>query len=85
MNCISAKDTRRKWKVRLKLMAKIKTENTKKTEFKDKIKSSYYFDKKAEEQILDIYVKRLKEGHRPRKSHIVEEAIGLLYKKEFGE
>lgn len=52
-------------------------------DFKDKIKSSYYLDIKTEERIMEIYMKRLKEGNRPRKSQLVDEAIKLLYIKEF--
>lgn len=51
--------------------------------FKDKIKSSYYLDKKTEERIVEIYINRMKRGERPRKSNIVDEAIELLYKTEF--
>lgn len=54
-----------------------------KIEFKDKIKSSYYLDKKSEEKIVEIYINRMKRGERPRKSGIVDEAIALLYKTEF--
>jgi hypothetical protein len=51
--------------------------------FADKIKSSYYLDRKTEERILAIYIKRLhKNGKRPKKSTIVDEAIELLYQKE---
>ncbi len=50
--------------------------------FADKIKSSYYLDKKTEEKIVEIYIKRMKKGERPRKSTIVDEAIALLYEKE---
>lgn len=57
----------------------------KKTLFKDKIKSSYYLDKKTEEMIVEIYINRMKHGERPRKSNIVDEAITLLHKKEFGK
>ena len=52
-------------------------------EFKDKIKSSYYLDKKTEERIVEIYINRMKRGERPRKSSIVDEAIMLLYNTEF--
>jgi hypothetical protein len=58
---------------------------TKKILFKDKIKSSYYLDKKTEEKIVEIYINRMKRGERPRKSSIVDEAISLLYKTEFGK
>ena len=51
--------------------------------FADKIKSSYYLDKKTEEKIVEIYINRMKKGERPRKSNIVDEAIALLYKNEF--
>ena len=57
----------------------------KKIEFKDKLKSSYYLDRKTEEKIVEIYINRMKVGERPRKSSIVDEAIALLYKKEFGK
>lgn len=62
------------------------TEKKEKTpvEFKDKIKSSYYLDKKTEERIVEIYINRIKRGERPRKSSIVDEAIMLLYNTEFG-
>lgn len=55
----------------------------KKIEFKDKLKSSYYLDRKTEEKIVEIYINRMKSGERPRKSTIVDEAIALLYKQEF--
>lgn len=55
------------------------------TEFKDKIKSSYYLDIKTEERIITLYMKRLKEGQRARKSQLVDEAIKLLYDKEMGK
>lgn len=55
----------------------------KKIEFKDKIKSSYYLNRKTEEKIVEIYINRMKSGERPRKSSIVDEAITLLYKTEF--
>jgi hypothetical protein len=61
------------------------TEPKEKVEFKDKIKSSYYLDKMTEERIVEIYIKRLKRGQRPRKSNIVDEAVKLLYEKEFGK
>ena len=54
-------------------------------EFKDKIKSSYYLDIKTEERIMALYMKRLKEGQRARKSQLVDEAIKLLYDKEIGK
>jgi len=54
-----------------------------KSEFKDKLKSSYYLNKKTEEKIMEIYINRLQHGERPRKSSIVDEAIALLYEKEF--
>lgn len=53
--------------------------------FKDKLKSSYYLDRKTEEKIVEIYINRMKGGERPRKSSIVDEAIALLYKAEFGK
>jgi hypothetical protein len=62
-----------------------KKETKEKVEFKDKIKSSYYLDKMTEERIVEIYIKRLKRGQRPRKSNIVDEAVKLLYEKEFGK
>jgi hypothetical protein len=65
-------------------MTKKKNESSK-VEFKDKIKSSYYLEKITEEHIVEIYIKRLKEGLRPRKSNIVDEAIKLLYNTEFGK
>ena len=57
----------------------------KKIEFKDKLKSSYYLDRKTEEKIVEIYINRMKVGERPRKSSIVDEAIALLYRAEFGK
>lgn len=57
----------------------------KKIEFKDKLKSSYYLDRKTEEKIVEIYINRMKIGERPRKSSIVDEAIALLYKSEFNK
>ncbi|GEM_PF-4243778 len=65
-------------------MTKIKKDEVPKVEFKDKMKSSYYLDKMTEERIVEIYINRLKEGKRPRKSNIVDEAIKLLYDTEFG-
>ncbi len=53
--------------------------------FKDKIKSSYYLDIKSEEMIMGLYLKRLHEGERPRKSQLVDEAIKLLYDTEMGK
>lgn len=61
-------------------MAKIKE----KVAFKNKIKSSYYLDKKTEERVVEIYLKRLNEGKRARKSTIIDDAIELLHKKELG-
>lgn len=60
-----------------------KKETPDKIKFVDKIKSSYYLDKKTEEKIVEIYINRMKRGERPRKSNIVDEAIALLYKTEF--
>lgn len=48
-----------------------------------KLKASYYLEVETEQRIMEIYMKRLKEGNRVRKSNIVDEAIELLYKKEF--
>ena len=59
-----------------------KNKDTKAVAFKDKIKSSYYLDKKTEEQIVAIYLKRLKEGQRARKSNIIEDAVELLFNTE---
>ena len=61
--------------------------DSKKTEkilFKDKIKCSYYLDKKTEEKIVEIYINRMRRGERPRKSTIIDEAVALLHKKESG-
>ena len=52
-------------------------------DFKDKIKSSYYVSKETEERLMEIYVKRMKEGERPRKSSLIEEAVLTLHQKEF--
>ena len=54
-------------------------------EFKDKLKSSYYLDIETEERIATLYMKRLREGQRPRKSQLVDEAIKLLYETEMGK
>lgn len=61
----------------------IKKNESSKVEFKDKIKSSYYLEKITEERIVEIYINRFKEGLRPRKSNIVDEAVKLLYNTEF--
>ncbi len=53
--------------------------------FKDKLKSSYYLEKKTEEKIVEIYINRMRQGTRPRKSSIVDEAIALLYTTEFNK
>ena len=58
-------------------------QEVKKIEFKDKIKSSYYLEKETEERLVEIYIKRMKKGNRLRKSNLVDEAIKLLYEKEF--
>ncbi len=50
-----------------------------------KTKISYFLDKKTEDQIAAIYIKRMQAGEKPKKSYIVEEAIALLHKKEFGK
>jgi hypothetical protein len=60
-----------------------KKDGTLSVPFKDKMKSSYYLNKKTEEHIIEIYIKRLKEGSRIRKSGIVDEAVELLYNTEF--
>lgn len=60
-----------------------KKERSKSVPFIDKIKSSYYLDRKTEERIMEICINRMKKGERPRKSNIVDEAIALLHKKEF--
>lgn len=68
-------------------MAKKKAEEPaepQKAEFKDKIKSSYYLDKLTEERLVEIYIKRMKAGGRPRKSQLVDEAVQLLHEKELG-
>lgn len=56
-----------------------------KVEFKDKIKNSYYLDRLTEERLVEIYVKRMKEGERPRKSRLIDEAVQLLHEKEIGK
>jgi hypothetical protein len=81
---MSAKITLRTLKIeRVNIMSRAKETKVKKTEFKDKIKSSYYLDQETEARIVEIYLKRLKEGQRPRKSNIVDQAVLLLYEKEF--
>lgn len=59
-----------------------KKESSKKVEFKDKIKSSYYLDKKTEERIMELYIHRIKNGQRPRKSQLIDEAVLCLYERE---
>ena len=54
-------------------------------EFKDKIKSSYYLSIETEMRITELYMKRLREGERARKSQLVDEAIELLYETEMGK
>jgi hypothetical protein len=61
-----------------------KKQEPEKIEFKDKIKSSYYLEKKTEERLVEIYIKRLNASQRQRKSHLIDEAVALLHKKEFG-
>jgi hypothetical protein len=58
--------------------------DSKKPEFKDKLKSSYYLDIKTEERLVEIYLNRLKQNQRQRKSHLIDEAVALLHKKELG-
>ena len=55
-----------------------------KVEFKNKIKSSYYLDKKTEERLMGLYIKRMNDGERPRKSQLIDEAVLCLYMKEIG-
>ncbi len=55
------------------------------TEFKDKIKSSYYLSIETEMRITELYMNRLREGKRARKSQLVDEAIKLLYDTELGK
>ena len=55
------------------------------TEFKDKIKSSYYLSIETEMRITELYMNRLREGKRARKSQLVDEAIELLYETEMGK
>jgi hypothetical protein len=62
-----------------------KKEAPEKVEFKDKIKSSYYLDKKTEERLMELYIKRMKDGQRPRKSQLVDEAVLCLYEMEIGK
>lgn len=63
-------------------MTNSKKEASSKTEFKDKIKSSYYLDKLTEERLMEIYIKRMKAGQRPRKSQLIDEAVALLHQHE---
>lgn len=55
----------------------------KKVHFTDKIRSSYYLDPKTEERLVQVYIKRMKEGERSRKSGLIDEAVKLLYEHEF--
>jgi hypothetical protein len=53
-----------------------------KAQFKDKLKASYYIDPKTEERLLEISLKRAREGKRTRKSQIIDEAVELFHKQE---
>lgn len=61
-------------------MLKKKEPNT--IKFKDKIKSSYYVEKKTEERLMELCIHRIKEGQRVRKSQLIDEAVLCLYEKE---
>ena len=62
-----------------------KKKEPKKVEFKDKMKSSYYLERETERRLVEIYLYRMEEGQRLRKSNLVDEAVKLLYEKEFGK
>ncbi len=53
--------------------------------FKDKVKCSYYLNKTSEIKIAKICISRMEHGDRSSKSSVVDDAIGLLYKKVFGD
>ncbi len=53
-----------------------------KTQFKDKFKASFYIDPKTEVRLIEISLKRTKEGNRARKSQLIAEAVALLYERE---
>ena len=62
-----------------------KKETPDKIKFIDKIKSSYYLEKVTEKRLMELYIKRLNEGQRPRKSQLVDEAVLCLYNLEIGK
>lgn len=55
-----------------------------KAHFKDKLKASYYIDPMTEERLLEISIRRAREGKRIRKSQIIDEAVKLLHKQQSG-
>jgi len=57
-----------------------------KTSFEDKVKVGFYIDRKYLVHIALIVAKRMNDKQEVvRKSHIVEEALDLLYKQEMGK
>ena len=64
---------------------KKKTEALEPVEFKNKIKCSYYLAKETEERLMELYIHRIKNGSRPRKSQLIDEAVLCLYNQEVGK
>jgi len=60
-----------------------KKEEPAKIEFKDKMKSGYYLEKETEKRLMEIYIKRMEDGQRVRKSNLIDEAVKVLFEKEF--
>jgi len=53
--------------------------------FVDKIKCAYYLKKETEEKIMLLIIHYMKQGRRPSKSNIVDEAVEVLYGLEIGK
>ena len=76
----------------IQLLFKTEFENDKKScvskkrdevAFDDRIKSTFSLDKETEDKIIDIYINRLRNNIRARKSEIIDEAINLIFNLEF--